>query len=182
MTEVMPSLNNITWNRLADESAVTYPCPTPDQPGHDIVFGDGFPTESGRAKLVPSLLISPTELPDDTFPMVLSTGRQLEHWHTGAITRRAAILDELEPEAVAVLCTQDLRRMNVSPGDMVRVSTRRGAIELKARVDNAMPEGMLFIPFCFAEAAANTLTNPDLDPFGKIPGFKYCAARVERAS
>ena len=182
MAALMPSLNNITWDRLADESAVTYPCPAPDQPGHDIVFGDSFPTASGRAKLVPSLLIPPTELPDDLFPMVLSTGRQLEHWHTGAITRRSTILDQLEPEAVAMLCPQDLRQMNVLPGDTVRVSTRRGTIELKARVDNAMPEGMLFIPFCFAEASANTLTNPDLDPFGKIPGFKYCAARVEPAN
>jgi formate dehydrogenase major subunit len=119
-------------------------------------------------------------VPDAAYPMVLSTGRQLEHWHTGAITRRAAILDDLEPEAVAMLCIRDLRRVGVTPGETLRVSTRRGAIEIKTRADESVPEGMVFIPFCYAEAPANVLTNPDLDPFGKIPGFKYCAARIDR--
>ena len=113
--------------------------------------------------------------------MVLTTGRQLEHWHTGAITRRASVLDNIEPEAVASLCSIDLRRLGILPGEMVRVTTRRGAIELKSRVDSAIPEGCVFIPFCFAEAAANVLTNPALDPFGKIPEFKFCAARVKKA-
>ena len=113
--------------------------------------------------------------------MVLTTGRQLEHWHTGSMTRRSSVLDALEPEAVASLSPADLRRMHVSPGDPVRIRTRRGAIEIKARADNAVPEGMVFIPFCYAEAAANVLTNPALDPFGKIPEFKFCAVRVEAA-
>jgi formate dehydrogenase major subunit len=112
--------------------------------------------------------------------MVLSTGRQLEHWHTGAITRRASVLDEIEPEAVASLSAKDMQRLDIAPGDPVRVLTRRGAIELKARIDDAIPEGFVFIPFCYAEAAANLLTNPALDPIGKIPEFKFCAARVER--
>ena len=171
----MPSLNNITWERLLRESAVTYPCDSPDRPGHDIVFGDGFPTADGRAKLVPADVLPPAEQPDADFPMILTTGRQLEHWHTGAITRRSRVLDEIEPEAVACLSARDLRRLGVAPGDPVRVSTRRGAIELKARVDGAVPEGCIFIPFCYAEAAANMLTNPALDPFGKIPEFKFCA-------
>lgn len=182
MAQLMPSLNNITWQRLERESACTYPCDAADEPGHDIVFGDGFPTANGRAKLVPANIVPPDEQPDEDFPMVLTTGRQLEHWHTGAITRRARVLDEIEPEAVASLCSQDLRRLGVNPGEAVRVSTRRGAIELKARVDSAIPEGCVFIPFCYAEAAANMLTNPALDPFGKIPEFKYCAARVEKAA
>ena len=105
--------------------------------------------------------------------------RSLEHWHTGSITRRATILDTLEPEAVASLSPADLRRLGIRPGDKVRVSTRRGAIELKARVDGGIQPGMIFIPFCYAEAAANMLTNPQLDPLGKIPEFKFCAARVE---
>ncbi len=180
MKKVMPSLNNITWERLLRESAVTYPCDSPDRPGHDIVFGDGFPTADGRAKLVPADVLPPAEQPDADFPMILTTGRQLEHWHTGAITRRSRVLDEIEPEAVACLSARDLRRLGVAPGDLVRVSTRRGAIELKARVDGAVPEGCIFIPFCYAEAAANMLTNPALDPFGKIPEFKFCAARVEK--
>jgi formate dehydrogenase major subunit len=180
MARIMPSLNNITWERLDRESAVTYPCPAPDRPGQDIVFGDGFPTSTGRGKLVPASIVSPAEQPDKEFPMVLSTGRQLEHWHTGAITRRAHVLDEIEPEAVACLSAKDMRRLGISAGDPVRVVTRRGAIELKARVDGAIPDGFVFIPFCYAEAAANLLTNPALDPFGKIPEFKFCAARVEK--
>ena len=181
MAGLMPSLNNISWARLLEESAVTYPCDAPDEPGHDIVFGDGFPTESRNARLVPAAIVSPDEMPDDEFPMILTTGRQLEHWHTGQMTRRSTVLDTLEPEAIATLCSADMRRLNLTPGDRVRVSTRRGIIELHARVDGAVPEGMVFIPFCYAEAAANTLTNPALDPFGKIPEFKFCAARVEPA-
>ena len=120
------------------------------------------------------------EEPDAQYSLVLTTGRQLEHWHTGAMTRRASVLDELEPEAVASLAPGDLRQMGLKPGDPIRVATRRGAIELKARADGSVPQGMVFIPFCYAEAAANILTNPQLDPFGKIPEFKYCAARVEK--
>jgi len=179
MAEVMPSMNNITWERLELESAVTYPCDSPDMPGNEIVFGDGFPTDTGHGKMVPADIIPPAELPDEDYPMVLTTGRQLEHWHTGALTRRATVLDEIEPEAVACLNARDLRDHGFSPGEMIRVATRRGAVELKARVDRAVPQGVVFIPFCYAEAPANFLTNPQLDPFGKIPEFKFCAARIE---
>jgi formate dehydrogenase major subunit len=179
MAEVMPSLKNITWERLVREDAVTYPCDAPDKPGNEIIFAAGFPTASGRGRLVPTDLVPPDELPDSDFPMVLTTGRLLEHWHTGAMTRRASNLDALEPEAVAHISPQDLGRMGLSPGDKVRVTTRRGEIELKSRSDRDVPQGMVFIPFCFAEAPANTLTNPQLDPFGKIPEFKFCAAKVE---
>jgi formate dehydrogenase major subunit len=180
MARIMPSLDNITWERLEREGAVTYPCDAPDQPGHDVVFGDGFPTRTGRAKLVPAAIIPPDEEPDEAYPMVLTTGRQLEHWHTGAISRRASILDAIEPEAVASLSPQWLRDNHVRAGDRVRVSTRRGSVELVARADGAIPPGMVFMPFCYGEAAANFLTNPKLDPFGKIPEFKYCAAKVEK--
>ena len=175
----MPSLDNITWDRLERENSVTYPCPAPDQPGQDIVFGDGFPTKSGRGKLVPVEIRPPAEEPDKDYPMVLTTGRQLEHWHTGAMTRRASVLDALEPEAHVSLSPGDMHRMGIEAGAIVRVVTRRGAIELKARPDLAIAPGMVFIPFCYVEAAANILTNPQLDPMGKIPEFKYCAARVE---
>ncbi len=181
MAQMMPSLNNITWERVESEGAVTYPCDAPDKPGNEIIFAAGFPTASGRGRLVPTDLVPPDELPDSDFPMVLTTGRLLEHWHTGAMTRRASNLDALEPEAVAHISPQDLGRMGLSPGDKVRVTTRRGEIELKSRSDRDVPQGMLFIPFCFAEAPANTLTNPQLDPFGKIPEFKFCAAKVEPA-
>jgi formate dehydrogenase major subunit len=181
MTQAMPSLANITWDRLLAESSVTYPCDGPDQPGHDIVFGDRFPTGDGRGRFTPADVLPPAELPDAEYPMVLTTGRQLEHWHTGAMTRRAGYLDALEPEAVASLHPRDLRTLGVAPGEPIRVTTRRGAIELKARADRAVAEGMVFIPFCYVEAAANVLTNPQLDPFGKIPEYKFCAARVEKA-
>src|SRR5213080_3241239 len=179
MKLAMPSLNGITWERLQRESSVTYPCDAEDQPGHDIVFGEGFPTKSGRGRFVPAAIVPPAEEPDADFPMVLTTGRQLEHWHTGAMTRRASVLDEIEPEAVASLAPAELRRLGIGPGARIHVTTRRGSIELKARADSAVAPGMVFIPFCYAEAAANVLTNPQLDPFGKIPEYKFCAAKVE---
>jgi formate dehydrogenase major subunit len=182
MREAMPSIKGITWQRLEAEDSVTYPCDDVDQPGSEIVFGDGFPTASGRGKFVPAAVTPPGEPVDDDYPMVLTTGRQLEHWHTGAITRRASVLDRLEPEATACLSATDMERLGLAPGEPVRVATRRGVIELKARVDPAIPPGVIFIPFCYAEAPANLLTNPQLDPIGKIPEFKYCAARVEKAT
>ena len=181
MKQGMKSLDNITWERLLSESSVTYPCDAPDRPGNEIVFAESFPTASGRGKFTPAQVIPPDELPDDAFPMVLTTGRQLEHWHTGSMTRRASKLDALEPEANASLHPRELRRLGVEPGQTIRVATRRGSIELMARADRAVAEGMIFIPFCYAEAAANILTNPQLDPFGKIPEFKFCAAKVEKA-
>ena len=141
MKAVMSSLDNITWERLRAESAVTYPCPVPDRPGMDIVSGEGFPTPDGRSRLVPASIVPPAEQPDAEYPMVLTTGRQLEHWHTGAITRRAMVLDTLEPEAVASLSPLDLRKLGIEAGDAVRVATRRGAVELKARSDGAVPSG-----------------------------------------
>ncbi len=181
MAAGMDSLANISWDRLAAESSVTYPCDDPGMPGNEIVFAAGFPTASGRARFTPAEVLPPAELPDADYPLVLTTGRQLEHWHTGAMTRRATYLDRLEPEAVASMHPRDLHRLSLQPGDPIRVSTRRGAIELMVRADRAVAEGMVFIPFCFAEAAANVLTNPQLDPFGKIPEFKFCAAKVERS-
>src|SRR3954470_18651983 len=181
MAQAMPSMANITWDRLEREDSVTYPVDALDQPGHEIVFGDGFPTASGRGKFVPARIVAPAEEPDAEYPMVLTTGRQLEHWHTGSMTRRASMLDDLEPEAVAYVSARDLERLRLRSGEKIRVATRRGAIELKARIDGAIPPGLIFIPFAYAEAAANILTNPQLDPFGKIPEFKFCAAKIEPA-
>src|SRR5437016_5313609 len=179
LKQAMPSLNGITWERLQRESSVTYPCDAEDRPGHEIVFGEGFPTKTGRARFVPAAIVPPAEEPDNDYPMVLTTGRQLEHWHTGAMTRRASVLDEIEPEAVASLAPAELRRLGIAAGDRVRVTTRRGAIELKARADSAIAPGMVFIPFCYAEAAANVLTNPPLDPGGQVPEFKYSHPKAE---
>ena len=181
MTQLMPSLKNITWDRLEREGAVTYPVDDPFKPGNEIIFTTGFPTESGRGKIVPARVTAPDEIPDAEYPMVLSTGRVLEHWHTGSMTRRSGVLDSIEPEAVAFMSPKDMRRLNVWPGDFIRLETRRGAIEVKVRSDRDVPENMVFMPFCYAEAAANLLTNPALDPFGKIPEFKFCAVRAERS-
>lgn len=178
MAMVMPSFANITWERLEREGAVTYPVDAPDKPGNEIIFAQGFPTESGRGKIVPARVTPPDEVPDEEYPMVLSTGRVLEHWHTGSMTRRAGVLDDLEPEAVAFMSPRDMGRMGVRAGDFIRMETRRGAVSVKVRADRDVPQNMVFMPFCYAEAAANLLTNPALDPFGKIPEFKFCAVRV----
>jgi formate dehydrogenase major subunit len=179
MASLMPSLNNISWERVARESAVTYPADAIDQPGRAVVFDQGFPRPGGFGRLVAAKLTPPDETPDHEFPFILTTGRQLEHWHTGAMTRRATVLDALEPGAVASLSRGTLTKLGIKPGDRVRVTTRRGVVELAARQDDAIPDGVVFIPFAYVEAAANMLTNPALDPFGKIPEFKFCAARVE---
>jgi len=180
MRGVMKSIKGISWQRLEHEDVVTYPCAEEDQPGKAVLFGDGFPTHNGRAQLVPADVEPPGEAPDDDYPVVLTTGRMLEHWHTGAMTRHAGVLSALEPEAVASLHPKELEKLSLLPGDPVRVTSRRGAISLKTRADRDVPEGMVFIPFCFTEAAANLLTSPKLDPFGKIPEFKFSAVRLEK--
>ena len=179
MKKGMPSLDNITWERLERESSVTYPSLSPEDPGQPVVFGDGFPRESRRAKFVPADFLPPAELPDAQYPMVLSTGRQLEHWHTGAMTRRASVLDALEPSPTAYFNPGTLARLGVQPGGQVLVTTRRGSIVLAARSDGNIQDNMIFIPFAYVEAAANILTNPQLDLFGKIPEYKFCAAKAE---
>ena len=142
------------------------------------MFIENFPTASGRGKFVPADLISAAERPDAEYPMVLITGRQLEHWHTGSMTRRAAKLDYIEPEPVASVHPLDLDELGVTPGGTLTIESRRGSISLYARADDGTPRGAVFVPFCYYEAAANMLTNPVLDPFGKIPEFKYCAVKV----
>ena len=180
MRTCMDSIAGITWERLERESAVTYPCVKEGDPGDPVVFIDNFPTESGRAKFVPADLISAAERPDSDYPSVLITGRQLEHWHTGSMTRRASNLDSIEPEPVASVHPLDLQDLGVTPGEVLTITSRRGQISLYARADDGTPRGAVFVPFCFYEAAANMLTNPVLDPFGKIPEFKYCAVKVTK--
>ena len=117
-------------------------------------------------------------MPDEEYPLVLTTGRMLEHWHTGAMTRRAGVLDAIEPQGIAAMNPYEIERRGLSIGDMITVETRRGTLEAILRADREVADGMVFMPFCFNESPANLLTNPMLDPFGKIPEFKYCAARV----
>ncbi|HZM59626.1 MAG TPA: formate dehydrogenase subunit alpha, partial [Vicinamibacterales bacterium] len=178
MRQCMDSIAGITWERLEEQSSVTYPCVKEGDPGDPVVFIDAFPTPTGRGKFVPADLISAAERPDAEYPMVLITGRQLEHWHTGSMTRRASTLDYIEPEPVASVHPLDLANLGIEPGGVLTIESRRGSISLYARADDGTPRGAVFVPFCFYEAAANMLTNPVLDPFGKIPEFKYCAVKV----
>jgi formate dehydrogenase major subunit len=182
MRLAMGSIRGITWERLEREGCVTYPCAHEGDPGQPIVFGDRFPTEDGRARLVPVRLTHADERPDEDYPLVLITGRQLEHWHTGAMTRRASVLDAIEPEATAAVHPARLRALGVAAGEAIAVISRRGRVVLRARADEGVPEDVVFIPFAYAEAAANQLTNPALDPDGKIPEFKFCAVRVRPAA
>ncbi|MES9901973.1 MAG: molybdopterin-dependent oxidoreductase, partial [Sedimenticola sp.] len=174
----MPSLSGISWQRLLREGAVTHPCRSEDEPGEEVIFTKNFPTPSGRGRFVPVSLVDADELPDEEYPFVLITGRQLEHWHTGAMTRRSQVLDAIEPEAVITLHPDDLTELGAAEGDRITVNSRRGEISAAVRCDPGLRRGELFIPFCYQEAAANLLTNDALDPFGKIPEFKYCAVRV----
>jgi len=178
MRLAMNSIAGITWERLEAESSVTYPCLNEGDPGQPIVFIDKFPTPTGRAKFVPADIIPANERPDREFPFVLITGRQLEHWHTGSMTRRAGVLDAIEPEPTVSMHPLDLDALGAKGGDVITVESRRGIISLYARPDDGTPRGSVFIPFAFYEAAANLLTNSALDPFGKIPEFKYCAVKV----
>jgi formate dehydrogenase major subunit len=181
MRRCMDSIAGITWERLVRDSAVTYPCEKEGDAGQPVIFTQRFPTATGRAKFVPAAdLIVAAERPDADYPMVLITGRQLEHWHTGAMTRRSGVLDALEPEPTCTLHPLDIAALEARPGDVVTVASRRGRISLYARADEGTPRGAVFIPFAYYEAAANVLTNPVLDPFGKIPEFKYCAVRVSK--
>jgi formate dehydrogenase major subunit len=180
MRRAMPSIAGISWERLEREGAVTYPCRDAADPGQPVIFTECFPTVSGRGRFVPASFRPAVELPDADYPFVLITGRVLEHWHTGAMTRRSEVLDALEPEAHIDAHPDDLATLGCRAGGFVTLETRRGKVSARARADAGLARGTLFMPFCYAEAAANLLTNPALDPFGKIPEFKYCAAKLEK--
>jgi len=178
MRRLMPSIAGITWERLEQEGAVVYPCRNEGDPGQPVVFTDSFPRAGDRARFVPADIIPADERPDLDYPMVLITGRQLEHWHTGSMTRRAGVLDAIEPDPVALVHPLDLQRLGIEPGSAITIASRRGEVVLWARADDSSPVGAIFVPFCYYEAAINRLTNAALDPYGKIPEFKYCAVRI----
>ena len=159
---------------------MTYPCADEKSAGADVIFGDSFPTPSGRGRMTPASILPPDEVPDEAYPLVMSTGRLLEHWHTGSMTRRTSVLDALEPAAEVHISPEDMSELAILPGQNIIVETRRGQIELFSRIDPNLPKGMIFVPFCFTEAPANMLTNPALDPYGKIPELKFAAARLKR--
>jgi formate dehydrogenase major subunit len=173
------SYRGLTYERLGSVGRL-WPYPEPvDAPEQPVLFAERFPTPSGRGKFVPCAFAPPRELPDAEYPLVLNTGRLLEHWHTGTMTRRASALDALQPGPFVEVHPDDLARHTIQDGSPVTVRSRRGAIRLPARASRAVPPGSIFIAFHFREAAANVLTLDELDPYGKIPEFKFCAVRIE---
>jgi formate dehydrogenase major subunit len=174
------SYRGLSYERLGADGKL-WPCHDPEQPGGTaVLFSERFPTASGRAKFVPCAFQPARELPDADYPFVLNTGRLLEHWHTGTMTRRSSALDALQPGPFAELHPDELARLGVKHGDLVTIRSRRGAIRLPVHRSETVQAGAVFIPFHFREAAANVLTIDELDPYGKIPEFKFCAVRIEK--
>ena len=159
-----------------------YPNPDPEHSdGTVVLFDESFGTDDGRAHLVPAEWLPAKELPDEEYPFILNTGRLLEHWHTGSMTRRSYALDAIEPEAQVYLNPDDAAAMGIGEGDFARITSRRGSIELSVKLSHRDTPGTCFVPFHFREAAANVLTIDEIDPHGKIPEFKFCAVKVEPA-
>ncbi len=177
LTSLSPSYAGMTYENLGLTGKL-WPCPDPAEDGVQVLFGDRFPTASGRGKFVPAEFAPAKELPDEEYPFVLNTGRRLEHWHTGTMTRRSRALAAIRPEARVDMNPGDLERLGIADGDLVEVASRRGRIVLKVTSSERMAPGSVFIPFHFREAAANLLTIDELDPEGKIPEYKFCAVRV----
>lgn len=175
-----PAVSGIAWTRLERDGWAQYPCVAEDLPGEDVLFAERFATDDGLAKLVPVQPMAPAEVPDGEYPFVLITGRFLEHWHTGVMSRRSHVLDELEPAAFVCVNGRDLTALGAAIGDPLQIASRRGALTASARLDDGLPDGTVFMPFCYAEAAANLLTNPALDSDCKTPEYKFAAVQVAR--
>ena len=180
MRQCMPSISGVSWERLESDHSVTYPCTSENDPGQPIIFTENFPTQDGLATFIPSPFINADELPDNEFDYILITGRQLEHWHTGSMTRRASMLNEIEPDPISNMCLLDMQKIDVKEGDLISVESRRGKIDVYVRRDDGLQQGQIFIPFCYVESAANLLTNAALDPDAKIPEFKFCAVKIHK--
>jgi formate dehydrogenase major subunit len=179
IASVTPSWRGVSHELLQRRRSIQYPVPTPDSDGTAFLFADGFPTADGRAKFVPVEFLAPDELPSDAYPYVLNTGRQMYHWHTGTMTRRSEGLDSREPVPIVEVNPRDALDLGVGEGDQVRVTSRRGSILIGVRLSERQARGQIFIPMHFREAAANLLTNPQLDPYARIAAFKISAVRVE---
>jgi formate dehydrogenase major subunit len=179
---VMPNYANLSYDNLG-LSGKLYPNPDPEHSdGTVVMFGEKFKTDDGLAHLVPAEWLPAKELPSDEYPVVLSTGRLLQHWHTGSMTRRSYALDAISPRPEVYIHPDDAAGLGLADGEMARVTSRRGTIVLATRFSYRESRGSCFIPFHFREAAANLLTIDEIDPFGKIPEFKFCAVRIEPAA
>ncbi len=174
-----PSMSGMTWDRLEEVDSLTYPLLNVGDPGEPIIFKDGiFPTEDGRGRFVPADYVEPAEMPDNEYPIVFVTGRQLEHWHTGTMTRHSRVLDSIEPGPCVMINPEDLKKLGLTTGDVIVVESRRGRIAATSRADEHMQEGVVMMTFSYNEAAANLISNDALDPHGKIPEFKFCAVKL----
>ena len=180
IARVTPSWRGVSYPRL-DGPGLQYPVEHDTHEGTAFLFADRFPTADGKATLVPVEFLPPAELPDDEYPFMMNTGRQLYHWHTGTMTRRSLGLDAREPTPTVEISPADAAELGVEDGDPVRVTSRRASLEISARISPRVARRQIFIPMHYREAAANLLTNPALDPYAGIPEFKVCAVRLERA-
>jgi formate dehydrogenase major subunit len=178
MRLAMDSIAGMTWERLEHEDSLTYPLEQEGDPGQPIIFTDGFPTITGRGKFVPASYTQADELPDEHFPFIFITGRQLEHWHTGSMTRHSETLNALEPDPVVSLHPEDLVKLGIRAGEIITLESRRGKLSAYARAEMSIQKGTIFMAFCYNEASANLLTNEALDPAAKIPEFKFCAIKA----
>jgi predicted molibdopterin-dependent oxidoreductase YjgC len=178
---VTPSWAGVTYARL-EGAGLQYPVPTPEHPGTAFLFDRDFPTADGKGIFVPVEYTDPVELPDDQYPFVMNTGRQLYHWHTGTMTRRSTGLDAREPTPIVEIHPDDAAHLDVTEGDLVRLTSRRNGMLTAVRVSDRVAPGQVFVPFHFREAAANLLTNPVLDPYAKMAELKICAVRIERVA
>ena len=180
MTSLTDPYQNLTYQNLGATGKL-WPNPDPArEDGPAILFDDSFPTESGRGRFVSADWTAAPELPDESYPLVLNTGRLIEHWHTGSMTRRSRALDAISPEARVVMHPEDAEGLQIGEGDWVTVESRRGVVRVRVSISTRESRGAIFLPFHFREAAANLLTLDELDPDGKIPEFKFCAVRVRR--
>jgi formate dehydrogenase major subunit len=180
LVSVMPNYAGLHYDNLGPAGKL-YPNPDPEHSdGTVVLFDERFGTDDGKAHLVGAEWLPAKELPSDEYPFVLNTGRLLEHWHTGSMTRRSFALDAIQPEPHVYMNPGDAKAMGVTDGDFVRISSRRGTIETRARLSHRDTPGTCFMPFHFREAAANLLTIDEIDPMGKIPEFKFCAVKIEK--
>ncbi len=178
INRVVPSYRGITYERIKSGERIQWPCPDVNHPGTKYLHKDVF--ARGKGKFHPVDFIPPNELPDEEYPFLLSTGRIMFHYHTGSMTRKVSSLELFAPEPFVEISDKDLKRLNVKDGEMVKVISRRGEITLRAKRSERVFEGSVFIPFHYAEASANILTNDALDPISKIPEFKVAAVRIEK--
>lgn len=179
IASVTPSYGGISYDRI-ESVGIQWPCPNQDHPGTPILHTEKFGTPSGKAKLIPLSFRDAAELPDDDYPLMLTTDRSLFHYHTGSMTRRVDGLEQLDSEELLKINPQDARELGLEDQEMVKISSRRGETTVKTKLTGICPPGLVSMTFHFAESPTNVLTNAALDPVAKIPETKVCAVRVEK--